>query len=30
MNNTEIPRKILATLGLSFTSPVNAQNPISL
>jgi len=30
MNNTDIPRKILATLGLSFTSPVNAQNPISL
>ena len=30
INNTEIPRKILATLGLSFTSPVNAQNPISL
>lgn len=30
MNNTEIPRKILAILGLSFTSPVNAQNPISL
>ena len=30
MNNTEIPRKILATLGLSFTSPVNRENPISL